>query len=156
MHEGVTLRSPEDVDSHLNRLFLRPAIRRAMARKLSESASPELLDLAAKFESPEKDLAEMHEHDALRERLHAEVAAYETAVGKVRANTGIDETDEAATSALESRDNLSEAVLEAMPTTLAGAAALVEFARREVEMARDEEAALKALATLAKFFSRLS
>jgi arginine utilization protein RocB len=156
MHEGVTLRSPEDVDSYLNRLFLRSSIRAAFAKKLGDSASPELLDLAAKFESTEKDLVEMREHDALRERLHADVAAYETAVEKVRANTGIDETDEAATRALEARDDLSDAVFEATPTTLAGAAALVEFARCEDLFYSDAEPATKALATLARFLSRVA
>lgn len=156
MHEGVTLRSPEDVDSYLNRLFMRPAIRAAFARRLSQDASPALRDLAAKFESPEKDQAEMREHDALRERLHAEVASYETAMEKVRASTSIDETNEAATDALEARDILSEAALGTMPTTLAGGAAFVQFARGEIEMARDEEAGLRALATLSAFFSRVA
>jgi hypothetical protein len=155
-HEGVTLRSPEDVDSHLNRLFMRPAIRRAFARKLSESASPELLDLAAKFESTEKDLGEMREHDALRERLHAEVAAYETSVDKVSFTTGYEAADEAQTRALQIRDDLSDAVLETTPTTLAGAAAFVGFAQREVDIYGNDEPATKALATLARFFSRLA
>jgi hypothetical protein len=155
-HDGVTLRSPEAVDGYLNRLFLRPAIRRAMAKKLSESASPALLDLAAKFESREKDLGEMREHDALRERLHAEVAAYEAAVEKVSLATGYEAATEAQRRALQIRDELAEAVLATMPTTLAGAAALVEFAQREVDVIGDDEPATKALATLASFFSRLA
>jgi hypothetical protein len=156
MHEGVTLRSPEDVDSYLNRLFLRPSIRAAFAKKLSENPSPELQDLAAKFESPEKDQAEMREHDALRERLHAEVAAYEAALEKVSFATGYEAADEAQTRALQIRDELAEAVLETMPTTLAGAAALVGFAQREVDVIGNDEPATKALATLASFFSRLA
>jgi hypothetical protein len=156
MHEGVTLRSPEDVDSYLNRLFMRPALRRAFARKLSESASPELLDLAAKFESTEKDLAEMREHDALRERLHANVAAYEAAVEKVSFATGYEAAGEAQRRALQIRDKLAEVALATMPTTLAGAAAFIGFAQREVDIYGNDEPATKALATLARFLSRVA
>jgi hypothetical protein len=156
MYEGVTLRSPEAVDSYLNRLFMRPAIRRAMAKKLSENPSPELQDLAAKFESTEKDIVEMREHDALRERLHAEVAAYETAVEKVSLATGYEAANEAQRRALQIRDELAEAALATMPTTLAGAAALVGFAQREVDVLGSDEPAAKALATLARFLSRVA
>jgi hypothetical protein len=156
MHGGVTLRSPEDVDSYLNRLFLRPALRAAFAKKLGENPSPELQDLAAKFASTEKDLAEMREHDALRDRLHAEVVAYEAAVEKVSFATGYEAANELQTRALEARDNLSDAVLETTPTTLAGAAAFIGFAQREVDIYGDDEPANKALATLASFFSRLA
>ena len=155
-HGGVTLRSPEDVDSYLNRLFLRPNIRAAFAKKLGESASPELLDLAAKFESTEKDLAEMREHDALRERLHSEVGCYDAACEDLCRTTGLQAAVDRARQCGAVRCALSEAALATIPTTRAGAAALAAFGLSEVQEMANDEPATKALATLASFFSRLA
>jgi hypothetical protein len=60
------------------------------------------------------------------------------------------------TRALQIRDDLSDAVLETTPTTLAGAAAFIGFAQGEVDIYGNDEPATKALATLASFFSRLA
>jgi hypothetical protein len=151
-HDGTELRTDAAVDSYVNGLGLSIDVRATLHKVLARHGEP----LAERFEPTPEDLLQARKWDALRERLHAEVAAYETAIENVQVETGVDVAEEATTRAMRVRDDLAEAVLATMPTTLAGAAALIGFAQREVDIYGNDEPATKALATLASFLSRVA
>jgi hypothetical protein len=75
-HDATELRTDAAVDSYVNGLSLPTDVRATLYKVLARHGEP----IAERFEPTPKDLQEAQEWDALRERLHTEVAAYETAV----------------------------------------------------------------------------
>lgn len=149
-HEGAELRTHEAVDALVNRSSMKVDIRACLHKVMTRHDEPD----ADRFRPTEEDLAAAREFDALRERLHAEVSAFEAADEAIRERTGERTADEAMRRAMTLRIERADAALSTIPTTMAGAAALARFAIRETEECGNDEPALLALASLVSFLSR--